>query len=336
MVDKVRMAFVGLGWWSNMLADAAKSSKRITVAACHSRSENKMNDFTGKYGGAAKKTFADVVSDETIDAVVLTTPNSAHSVQTMEAAKNGKHVFVEKPMALTVAECKEMIAAAGAADTLLVVGQNARRMARYRKAKELIDRERIGKIILAEANSSGDLGARLTPEMWRWYGSESPGGPLMSFTVHHTDNFNHLVGPVRRVTAFISNICGKAEADDVITAAVEFESGALGYLGGSFLTPTRNFLQIHGTEGVVLVDEEGGAAYYQKKGSTTLEKLPLPDADQQRNDSLAEELDEFASCIQTGQRPEVTGEEGMASLAMIEAILKSAESGAPVEIKDIL
>jgi predicted dehydrogenase len=335
MVDKVRMAFVGLGWWSGMLADAARSSNKIAIAACHSRSENKMNDFTETYGGIAKKTFAGVVSDEAIDAVVLTTPNSAHSLQAIEAAKNGKHVFVEKPMALSVTECKEMIEAASAAGTLLVVGQNARRMARYRKAKELIDQKRIGEIILAEANSSGDLGAQLTPEKWRWYGSESPGGPLMSFTIHHTDNFNHLVGPVKRVTAFISNVCGKAEADDVISAAVEFESGALGYLGGSFLTPTRNFLQIHGTEGVVLVEEEGGAAYYQKKGSNTLERQPLPDADQQRNNSLAEEIDEFAHCIQTGGRPEVTGEEGMASLAVIEAILRSAESGAPVRIKDL-
>jgi predicted dehydrogenase len=209
-------------------------------------------------------------------------------------------------------------------------------MARYRKAKALIDQGRIGEIILAEANSSGDLGMRLTPEKWRWYRSESPGGPLMSFTVHHADNLNYLVGPVKRVTAFISNVCGKAEADDVISAAIQFESGALGYLGGSFLTPTRNFLQIHGTEGVVLVDEEGGAAYYQQKGSNKLERQPLPDADQQRNDSLEEEIDEFASCIQTGNRPEVTGEEGMASFAVIAAILKSAESGAAVEIKEVV
>ena len=158
----------------------------------------------------------------------------------------------------------------------------------------------------------------------------------MSFTIHHADNFNYLVGPVKRVTAFISKICGKAEADDVISSAVEFESKALGYLGGSFLTPTRNFLQIHGTEGVVLVDEEGGAAYYQKKGTTTLERLPLPDADIQRQDSLEEEMDEFASCIQEGGKPEVTGEEGLAALAVIEAILRSAESGVPILVKDLV
>jgi predicted dehydrogenase len=335
MVNRVRIAFVGLGWWSNMLAEAAKRSKKIEIAACHSRSEDKMTTFTGKYGGVVKRTYEDVVIDDNIDAVVLTTPNSAHAPQAIEAARNGKHVFVEKPMGLSVGECKEMIAAARNAGIILAVGQNARRMARYRKAKELIDKGATGQVILAEANSSDDLGMRLTPKMWRWYRDESPGGPLMSFTVHHADNFNHLVGPIKRVTAFISKISGKAECDDVISAAVEFESGALGYLGGSFLTPDTNFLQIHGVEGVVLVEEEGGA-YYQKKGTSNLVRQALPDADIQKRDSLAEEIDEFASCIQEGGKPEVTGEEGLAAVAVMEAIVKSAESGLPVEIKDLL
>jgi predicted dehydrogenase len=335
-LNRVRLAFVGLGWWSDMLADAAKRSSRTAISACHSKSESKMTAFANKYGGVAKRTYEDVINDEGIDGVVLTTPNSLHAPQAIAAMENGKHVFVEKPMALSVKDGKEMNRAAKEAGVILVVGQNARRMARYRKAKELIERGAVGEVILAEANSSGDVGMRLSPEKWRWYRKESPGGPLMSFTVHHADNFNCLIGPVKRVTAFISKISGKAEADDVISAAVEFENKALGYLGGSFLTPTRNFLQIHGTEGVVLVDEEGGAAYYQKKGTSALERLPLPDADTQRGDSLAEEIDEFASCIQEGSRPEVTGEEGLAALAVIEAILRSAESGLPIQVKDLV
>ncbi len=175
----------------------------------------------------------------------------------------------------------------------------------------------------------------MTPDIWRWYRSESPGGPLTSFVIHHADNLNHLVGPIRRVTAFVGKVCGKAEADDVISAAVEFETGALGYLGGSFLTPTRNFLQIHGTEGVVLVDEEGGAAYYQKRGTEELVRQPLPDSNVQRLDSLAEEVDEFAACIQEGGKPEVTGEEGMAAVAVIEAAVRSAETNGPVAIADL-
>jgi predicted dehydrogenase len=77
------------------------------------------------------------------------------------------------------------------------------------------------------------------------------------------------------VAALTSEIRGKAEVDDVVAAAVEFESGVLGYLGGSWLTPIRKSLQIHGIEGVVLVDQEGGAAHYERKGTGCLARQPV-------------------------------------------------------------
>jgi len=335
MADRVTLAFIGLGWWSNMLADAAAKSKRIKIAACHSHSEVKMQAFVSRYGGMLNKTYEDVLEDSGIDAVVLTTPNSFHAPQAILAAEHRKHVFVEKPMALSVVDCQRMIAAVRHRNVILGVGQNARRMARYRKVQELIDNGAIGQIALAEANSSDELGMRLSPQAWRKSSKESPGGPLTSFTVHHADNFNHLVGPVKRVSALISKVWGKNETEDVISAAIEFENGALGYLGGSFVTPERNFLQVHGFEGIVLVDE-GGGTYYRKKGTTELVKVFLSDPDSQREDSLAEEMDEFASCIQSGRRPEVTGEEGLAAVAVMEAILRSAQSRLPVEIKTLM
>jgi glucose-fructose oxidoreductase len=337
VADRVKMAFIGLGRWADKLAEASTRSGRIEIAACHSRTEAKMVAFTGKYGGVAKKTYEDVMGDDGIDAVVLVTPNSVHAPQAIEAARNGKHIFVEKPMALSVGDCKEMIAAAKAAGVILFVGQKERRLVRMRKAKELMDKGAVGEAILVEANHSNETGMWQTPDMFRWYRKESVAGPLGAFTVHHTDNFNYLIGPVKRVTAFMSKVCGKAEADDVISAAVEFESKALGYLGGSWLSPIRKFFQVHGTEGVVLVDQEGGALYYQKKGTSNLvQQGSFPDDETQRMDSNAEEMDEFAACIQEGTRPETAGEEGLAAWAIIEAIIKSAESGLPVEIKDLL
>jgi predicted dehydrogenase len=207
-----------------------------------------------------------------------------------------------------------------------------------RKAKELIDMGAIGRVILVEATHSMDKAIKRTPEMWQWYRKEMPGGPLCSFTVHHADNFNYLVGPVKKVAAFTAKVCGKAEADDVASAIVEFENGALGYLGGNSLTPTRQFIQIQGLEGVVFVDREGGAAYYQKKGTTVLVKQQVSlDWETQSNMACEEEMDEFAACIQGCGKPETGGEEGMAAWAIMEAIIRSAESGgAPVEIKTLL
>ncbi|MEE9256340.1 MAG: Gfo/Idh/MocA family oxidoreductase [bacterium] len=334
MSEKARLAFVGLGRWSDNLAEGAKRSGRIEIAAGLSRSGEKMAAFQKKFGGAPRDSYEDILSDDEIDGVVLTTPNSLHAAQAIAAARSGKHVMVEKPMALSVKDCRAMIAAADEAGVVLAVGQNTRRTARYRKAAELIRAGEIGEVILAEANQSRPQSYRIEG-LWRNSREESPGGPLASFTVHQADAMNHLVGPVRRISAFINKVCGPADTDDVMAATVEFESGALGYLGGTMLTPDRNFFQVHGTKGVVLLDAEGGAASIKREGSDVFEPIPMPDQKTQLADSLAEEMEEFAACILSGGRPEVAGEEGMAAVAVIEAIVRSAESGAPVNIRDL-
>jgi predicted dehydrogenase len=177
---------------------------------------------------------------------------------------------------------------------------------------------------------------RLTSDNWRGYKKESPGGPLMSFTVHHADNLNYLIGPIKKLTAYTNKICGPAETDDVVSAIVQFENGALGYIGGSFITPDRKFLQIHGTEGVLLLEEDDGSISYQKKGTKHMVKSAMPNADIQRLDSLIEEIGEFAHCIQTGEKPEVTGAVGMDAIAIIEAIYRSAESNVTINVQDLL
>jgi 1,5-anhydro-D-fructose reductase (1,5-anhydro-D-mannitol-forming) len=330
MSDRVRMAFIGLGSRSGKLADAAKRSNRIEIAGC-------LAAFTDKYGGVAKKAYEEVMMDDGIDAVVLTTPNSFHAPMTIEAFQHGKHVFDEKPMALSVGDCKKMIEAAKEAGLILAVNHMNRGLASVRRTRELIDTGAIGQVVLIEASHSNPLGLRLTPQDWQWYQKETPSGPLCSLTVHHADTFNYLVGPIKRVTAFVSKVCGKAETDDVISAAVEFESGALGYLGGAYITPLRKTIQVNGTEGTAVVEFPSGSVYFQKKGTQKLVRQEgLPDADTQNRDVLFEELDEFASCIREGGRPETAGEEGLAAWAVMEAIIRSAKSGLPVEIKDVL
>lgn len=332
---KLRLGFVGIGWWSNTLAEAALKSSRIEIAACHSRSGEKRADFAKKYGASNHDSFEGLLADPGVDAVVLTTPHSAHADQAVAAAEAGKHVLVEKPMALSVADCRRMIAAAENACVTLAVGHNHRRMARYRLAKEFIERGALGEIILAEGSHSTNSGNRLTPQNWRWKRSESPGGPLTSTTIHHAENFGYLIGPVRRVTSFSRKVRGELEADDVFAAALEFECGALGYLGGSFITQNFNALQIHGTDGVFRAEHDGGAAYFKEKGESEMARLPLPDGATQRLDSHAEQMDAFARCALEGERPEVGGKEGAAAVAVMEAIVRSSESGAPAEVEKI-
>lgn len=337
MAEKVRMGFVGIGWWSGMLADAALKSERIEIAACYSRSSSKVDEFAGKYGGLGMKSMEELLDSENVDALVITVPNSQHAAQVIAALEKKKHVFVEKPMAMSVEECKRMNDAATKSGRLLTVGHNNRRMMIYRRAKEIIKEGQIGDIVLAEACMTGDIGVGFTPDKWRWHKNESPAGPFAHFTIHEVDNLNYLVGPVKRVSAFPGRVWGKAESDDAVVAVLEFENRALGYLGGTVITPARDFCQVHGTEGVLLMDKNAGSLGFLKKGETEMAPIPLEqNAEAQRLNSLSEEMDEFAAAIQGEVQLEVTGETGLAAVAVMEACLKSFDSEGPVYIRDLV
>ncbi|MGA2567533.1 MAG: Gfo/Idh/MocA family oxidoreductase [Pseudolabrys sp.] len=336
MLENVRVAFVGLGWWSDMLATAATASDRIAIAACMSRSRAKREAFVNKFGGVAKDTFDSVIGDPGIDAIVLTTPNSLHASQCIAAAEHGKHIFIEKPMALAVADCQRMIAATDKAGVVLATGQNKRRMPMFRKAHDMVKAGAVGTISLIEANSSSDIGLTATPDKWRWSREESPGGPLTTHTIHHADLLMHLLGTPKRVTGFARKVCGAMEADDVVNACLEFESGALGYLGGTFMSPTRKYVNLFGTEGLIFVDEDTGTLYYKKKGASAFEVIGGWEPAIQTRTSLQEELNEFAACIQDGTRHETDGRVGMAAVAVIEAIVRSSDTGRAVLMAELL
>lgn len=337
MAEKVRMGFVGIGNWSKMLANAAQQSERIEIAACYSRNISNMDAFIAKYGGIAVKTFEELLNNDKIQALIVTVPHTLHSIQVIEALENNKHVFVEKPMALTVEECKRMNQAATEAGRLLAVGHNNRRLKIFRKAMELIKDGKIGSLILAEACTTSDLGTRLTPKNWRWYRKESPAGPFTAHTIHQVDNLNYLVGPIKSVMAFAGKKYGKSEMDDAIAAVLEFENGAIGYLGGAVITAERNLCQLYGTEGVLSIDKIEGALRYLPRGEKITIPIPIAEnTEDQLLNSLKEEIDEFASAIQGDGHIETTGEIGMNAVAVMEACMKSFVARRPIHIKDLL
>jgi hypothetical protein len=104
----LRVAVLGIGWWSDVLADAVKRSKDIEIVACYSQSEDKRRAFAAKYDCSAAASYDDILGSPSIAAILNTTPNNVHLQTTALAAKAGKHVFLEKPIANTAAEGQEM------------------------------------------------------------------------------------------------------------------------------------------------------------------------------------------------------------------------------------
>ena len=348
--DKVRVALIGIGSWSSVIANAVQRSNKLELATCYSRTPEKRAAFSRKYGCDQEKSVEDVMKRTDVEGVLLTTPNLVHAEHALLAALHGKHVYVEKPIANTMADGRKIVAACREAGVALLVGHDMRRLSGFRKMKELIDQGAIGKPVMVEANFSARLGFELTPDKWRWYGDDSgcPAGALMTMGIHHADTLAHCFGHVEKVFSFFSKLHIKADVEDVEMTSCRFASGVLGHLGTTYASPRANWIRAYGTDGHLIcslglpnlpfdeylkvwsvVDKYTRLQLFSN-GKDDLETIPLP-----IGDPILEEVDEFADCIRTRKKPETDGEGALAALAFIRAAIESSGTGKAVDLKSL-
>ena len=151
----IKAASVGLGWWSDELANSIQSkSKKIKIVSCYSRSKKKRINFSKKFKTEYHNSYSALIKDQNIDAILLTTPHSLHAKHTIQALQNGKHVFVEKPMATKSIDAKKMLITAKKYNKTLAVGHNRRFSCVFNYLKKLNNQKKIGKILHIDANFS--------------------------------------------------------------------------------------------------------------------------------------------------------------------------------------
>src|SRR5205807_10425091 len=155
-IRAVRVACLGMGWWSDVLADAIQRSGKLSIAACYSRSAQKRQKFAEKYRCRAAGSYEEILHDPEIEAIINTTPNGVHRETTLAAAAAGKHVFLDKPIANTIADARAITEACRKAKVVLALGYQRRRESHFRWVKREIEEGRFGKLVNAEANISRD------------------------------------------------------------------------------------------------------------------------------------------------------------------------------------
>jgi len=346
--DRVGVAFIGIGSWSGVIANAVQRSKKVKMVTCYTRNPEKREAFSQKYGCDQEMAFEDVLKRDDVEGILLTTPNAIHAEHAVLAAQNRKHVFVDKPIANTLGDGKKMVEACQEAGVVLLVGHDMRRLSGFRKMKELVDKGAIGKPVMVESNFSARLGFELTPDKWRWYGDDSgcPAGALMTMGVHHADTLQYYFGPIKRVFAFFNKLYSQTDVEDVSMTIFQFDSGVLGYLGSTYVSPRANWIYAYGTDGHLfctlslpnvpfdeylqiwsVVDRYTLLQFFDKSKDRP-ETIPLS-----VGDPILEEIDEFADCIRTGKKPETDGQGALAALALIRAAIDSARTGKPVDMK---
>lgn len=317
-MSNVRVASVGLGWWGKELARAAGAAG-VELVTCFARTPETREEFVAEFGCSQASTLDEILEDDSIDGLLIATSHASHRPLIERAADAGKHVFIEKPLALSVEDARASVEAAGDAGVVLQVGFQRRRLPAHRKLKELIQTGSLGDIEMLEANHS--LPNRIPEGAWRWDEEQSPLGSMTSLGIHQIENFHYLGGPIARVGAV--NRRGRAvPIDEAAGMVFEFSSGAVGTLLSSFFTPWRISLAVYGTGGAGFADRDGSTLHFQGVEDKEAEEVPLEPLD-----PVADQLVEFADCIRDGRSPEVGGVEGFAVVAVLAAASRSTESG---------
>src|SRR6266850_4278631 len=160
-------AMIGLGWWGKELVRAARGSTLMRFSRGVTLEPDTVRDFAREMNIGIGTSYEDVLADKSIDAVVLATPHTRHRAQVEAAAGAGKHVFCEKPFALTVADARAAIAACRKAGVALGVGHNRRLWPSIMKLKEVVGGQEFGTIMFAEGNYSHDILANTPLDNWR-------------------------------------------------------------------------------------------------------------------------------------------------------------------------
>ena len=327
-MEPLRVASIGLGWWGGMLAEKAREGG-LEIVRCFARTPERREEFAGVHGGQPAASLDGLLSDPDVEAVMIATPHSTHADLVVDAAEAGKHIFVDKPFTLTVAEGRRAVAAADKAGVVLQVGHNRRRQPANRRLKEMIDNGGLGMLHYAEANLSYPKG--LNPRSgWRGDPAESPAGGMTGLGVHMADNLNYLLGRPARVAAFSRRVIGVGKLDDVTTATLEFHNGTLAILGTAMVIPDIARTAVWGTEAAAWNEMDGERFYVQRVGEKERSAQPVDTLDTVKN-----ELEEFASNIRNGTRPETGGPEALEAVAVLEGIVESASTGTVVDLDEV-
>ena len=330
-IEPLKVACLGMGWWSDVLADAILRSGKLRIATCYTRSAQKRDAFAQKYTCKASSSYEEILGDKSIEAIINTTPNDVHLETTRAAAAAGKHVFLDKPIANTIVDARAITAACRDAKVVLALGYQRRRESHFRYVRRQIDDGAFGKLVNAEANISRDRLGKIDLNSWRYTAAGMPGGVMLQIGIHYADVLEYLMGPVKSVSGRSAQLVLPGDNPDVASLLLEHANGALSTLNASYASASEYYLMnIYGKEASAYYDMHQGLRTL-KRGGTQPTAVPCA-----ANDTIAEELEEFAAAVRGEAHPEMGGESATASLAVLLAGIKSAREGRRVEVAEIL
>ncbi len=319
-------AIIGLGRWGQGFCEAVQNgqSQKIRFVRGVDHSADQTKALGDKHGFTPVASFEAALADPAVQAIVLATPHSQHRVQVEACARAGKAVFCEKPLALTLADAKAMVAACQAAKVTFAVGHNRRFWPSFTALREIVASGELGRLLHIEGHNSNENSNAVTGG-WRLKPDESPAGGMTGAGLHILDAFVSLVGPVRRVTTqLIEHEAGPPPIDS-LSITLEFANRLSGQMATIRALPLFFRVHVFGVKGSA--ELRGETEVTVRIGSTAPRVLTFTPVNSQRA-----ELEAFADALDGRAPYPISFDSMLATVAAFEGVVKSVERGAPIAV----
>lgn len=329
MSAPVRIAMVGLGWWGQkMLSVLQAAPHEITVIRAVEPNLDSVAELCRAKNLPVSADIADALNDPEVDAVVLATPHALHEAQIEQAAAAGKHVFCEKPLALTRSGAEKAVAQCREAGVQLGMGHERRFEPPMAKLLDLADSGRLGRIQQIEANFSHDKFRALDRDNWRLRGDQAPAAGMTATGIHLLDLSVRLLGSAESVHCVCENLSSDLPQGDTVAAYVRFRDGGTSYVSASLANPFFSRFAVFGSEGWIDIRDKAHVEAPQgwivtsamAGGPIVVEEVPP--AEPVRDNLVA-----FARAVRGEAAYPITGVHLIDNIALLEAVFASARSG---------
>jgi predicted dehydrogenase len=332
----LRVALVGCGLISESHVRAYKQhAGRARIVVCCDISESRAAERAAQVGDARVVTdYEAVLADPEVDAVELCTPHHLHTEAVIAAARAGKHILCQKPLAKTIAECDAMIAAAHEAGVVLFYGEIMRTMPSAVAARRAIDEGRIGTLIGVQATYAHWQGGAYMNTAWRYDPRITGGGQLLDGGIHWIDMMLQIGGPIAAVSCSTTRFRPELGGEDTAVLNARFAAGQLGTLFSSQAAgvwfPGATFVAF-GTEGVLTLGGEFGALALHRADLPEGRSVLLAGRDDVFGAMIGRYLDTVLDGAPSASPPEL----GRENLRVVLAAYESAHLGREVRLEEI-
>ncbi len=324
----INAAIYGLGRWGKVLVNSVHGkSEKIRFVTGVSRSPDIHETYGREMGLSVTDSFANVLADPGIDAVILASPPWLHSEQIIAAAGAGKPVYVEKPFTLSLDEAKLAVDAARDARIVLAVGFNRRYLNAIQDMKARVRNGQIGDIVHMECQFSGATALRTPKNSWRANRADNPAGGMVARGIHVLDAMIDVLGPVETVFADSERRHAPGDIDDTTSVLLRFARGATGYLSTIMVTGEYFRIQILGNRGWIELRGPGELICSDLDGKQMVYNFEPMDIERAS-------LEAFADAVAGGKPYAVDPQEVVQGVAALEAIEQSAKLGEAVTIRN--